>query len=237
MDQAHVRHDLPHPAALQLADEVPLEQLAVRGDLASRSCARFSPTSRTPACGERAADPPRPRTWSPRAARPRAGRGRRRPQRRGARSRSRPRSRFARIRAASRPLISSTTPRPPGGPRGAPSRRWEKKRSSQIVQRAEVADLADAGREQAPRGDRAQVDRRRRRGRCAEAPRGPPRRPRSSRARRRARSRRSSRSAAAELAQRRTPLLEHAGGEPAPAGVDHRHRAARSRARPAGSRR
>ncbi len=33
MDQAHVRHDQAHAPALQLADEVPLEQLAVRGDL------------------------------------------------------------------------------------------------------------------------------------------------------------------------------------------------------------
>ncbi len=33
VDQAHVRDDLAHPPALELADEVPFEELAVCGDL------------------------------------------------------------------------------------------------------------------------------------------------------------------------------------------------------------
>src|ERR1700704_2323176 len=33
MDQANVRHDQAHPSALELADEVPFEELATRRDL------------------------------------------------------------------------------------------------------------------------------------------------------------------------------------------------------------
>ena len=96
VDQAHVGHDQAHAPALQLADEVPLEQLSVRGDLPPAGPARGSRRRAGRPPRRAAADPRCARTWSrpaPRtAARPeppaeRRASGRR--QRRSPRARTR----------------------------------------------------------------------------------------------------------------------------------------------------
>ena len=109
VDVAHVRQQVAHLAALQLADEVPGEPSRERAALATSSWARFSPTSVTPPSAS-AGSSSTGRYLT--AARISTSAG------------SRPAAAIslahalqvgrARVRA-SRPWIRSTTPRPPGG--------------------------------------------------------------------------------------------------------------------------
>ncbi len=70
MDQAHVRHDQAHTPALQLADEVPLEQLSVRGHLRLEVLGAVLADEADAGLGEHRQILARTRTWSRRAPRP-----------------------------------------------------------------------------------------------------------------------------------------------------------------------
>ena len=136
-------HDQAHAPALQLADEVPLEQLPVRGDLLPAGPARGSRRRGARRPRRAPAGPRRRRTSSPRARRPRdhpaapgARRARRRRRARRARARGSPRTRSG---AQAGDQLNHATPA--WRPARAPSRRWEKKRSSQIVHAVHVAHL------------------------------------------------------------------------------------------------
>ena len=207
------------------ADEVPLEQLAVRCHLGLQVLGAV--------LADEARRPPRRASAGPRGdvlgrgenlhLPPARSRARRDDRARGRRDLLAHAPRGSRgSLSARRSAISSATRLPPGALRARlrdGARRSARRRSCT----ARVAHAAHTGREQPLARDRLEVDpptvadglRRRRR--------APPRRPRSSTRRRRDRSPRRS-VAAAELAQRPHPLLEHARGEAAPAGVEHRDR-------------
>ena len=235
--------DLLDLAALEVADEVPRRtgRRSARA-FASRSWARFSPTSVMPASASAPSSLDRHVLGRGAAARPRRDRARRAPRpRRSPRALA---SRFARTRA------------------GVERRRSAPPRDARLA--AGDAAVAAVREEAAPgRADRAQVDvvdlrrrprpraaaraaialeveraarraRSRRRGRRTR--RGPPRRPRSSSARRPGRSPRRRRRRPPSSRSAATPSLDDARGEPAPAAVQHRHRARARPARPAGSR-
>ena len=160
VDQPHVRDDQAHAPALQLPDEVPLEQLSVQ----RRPCARG------PARGSRrrAGCRPAASTGSSSAGTylmaaststggAAAGAGARE-RLRAASISARMRSRFARTRSGSRPAISSATPAPPGARRGplrAGGRRSARRRSCTPPRRARRSTPAASRRS---RAIAAQVD-------------------------------------------------------------------------------
>ena len=216
--RSHEREDLPDLAALEVADEVPGEAVAVRARACAwRSCARFSPTRVTPGLGERGRGPRARRTSSRRRSRRRSGSAPRAARRRSPAIRSRARvgqaqprdaplaaggaavaavGEEARVAHRARPASwTSATPASRSAPRATALR-------SIAAAAARLGDvrerLADLVADLVAAAARAR----------ARSPRGPARR--------------------AELAQRGDALLEDAGGEAAPAGVDHRDGARRA---------
>ena len=155
-------HDRRTRRLWSCADEVPLEQLAVRGDLALRGPGRGSRRrASTPACGEHRQLLDGRRTWSPRAPRPAAARVRgRRACAARRRSPAPMRSRFARTRSASQAARSAQ----PRDPRLATRARafaavGEEALVADRARRARRARRATPAASRRSRGDRAQVDR------------------------------------------------------------------------------
>ena len=193
VDQPAERQHLLHLAALQVADEVPLEGVAPALVLGGEVLLAV--------LADQASRRPRPARPSPRAARTWSRRGSRPPRRRPRATRSR----LAAIFAGSRPWIRlghrSAPALEPDEPAWRPvrpaSRRWEKNSSaSQLVQspadstRSTPASRSSRRATSARSSIRPAAIARRRAGRRRRAPR---RRPRSSRGRSRGRSRRRSR--------------------------------------------
>ena len=223
VDQAAERQQLLHLAALQVADEVPLEGVAPALVLGDEVLLAVLADQRHPGLGQRPHLLQRHVLASRRGSRPRARRARGRAP--GWRRSSPARGRGS--APAPQALPGSSQARPACRPVTPPSRRWEKKSSgSQLVQRPAISirsTPASRRRRRRPRRGRACGPRRSpRRGR--KRPRGPPRRPRSSRARF------PGPTAAAVAPTAAAPAATYPGGEAAPAAVEHRH-AARARER------
>ena len=212
-----------HAPALQLADEVPLEQLAVGGELVLEVLRAVLADQLDAGLGQRAAAPRRRRTWSRRAAAPSAARG---PPLRGAAPR---RSRRACSRGSRAPARRDAGDQLNHAiPAWRPARcAFAAVREEPLVADRARVDVADRRRRRRRAGARAAIARRSSRAAArggarergvhlgsdlvaADAGAGADRPPRSAARPRRAR------------AARCTPCLEHAGGEPAPAGVEHR---------------
>ena len=201
VDQLHVRHDLLDLARLQLADEVPAE-VRVALAFASRSCARFSPSSVRPASRQHADLLERhvlDRGEDLDLGRVAPGVGDRL-------------AHALEVRADAGGVEAGDQARhttPAWRPVTPWSRRWEKKRSLADRAQPDVVDL-DAVRLELLRGRR-----RRCRGCCAaprvvgrRSGRGPPRRPRSSSRGRSGPSAAVIGPVAADLAQRRDALVD-----------------------------
>ena len=166
MDQAHVRHDLAHLPALQLADEVPGEASPWRASLRLESCARFSPTSAMPA----SASAPSSLDGDVLDRGEQLDLAGSRPARRAAAAISaRTRARFAAHALGVEPAISSATPPPPGDPSTpAVAPVGEEQRVGADRAQPDVVDLGHAGRRSRARAIALQVEvrpRARRRGR------------------------------------------------------------------------
>ena len=134
MDQPHVRGDVLDLAALERADEVPGERSRWRSCLASRSCARFSPTSSMPASARAGSSSAATYLMAARISHAR---------RRSARGRARGSSRHpgAAVNASrvSQPRLPARDPVvAPVGEVAAPAR--------QLVQRSRCSTRVDAGR-------------------------------------------------------------------------------------------
>ena len=134
------------------------------------------------------------------------------------------------IRSGCSPRISSTTRAPPAARCGRGrdgARRTATPRSRSCTARRRGLPRRPLARARSARSPSGRGCLRcGRPSRVRRTRRGPPRRPRSSRRRRRARSRPRARPSAPSSRSAATPSADHAGREPAPAGVDHRHRAA-----------
>ena len=229
VDQPHVRHDRAHAPALQLADEVPLEQIAVRGHLRSQVLRAVLPDQADAGLGKRRQILAPARTWSRRAPRPGAGSP---CGARAARARRRRRSPRARARGSRRMTCAlagrrSAQPCDPRLPARRARLRGGARRSARrrSCSRSHVAHLvrrrAASSRSRAIARRSMLLARSMRAAERARAPRG---RPRSSRRPAQGPITAAIRARPPSSRSARTPSSSTPAARPAPAGVHHRDR-------------